>query len=544
MNNSQSDRSTQEKGASPSSKFSSQEWFILIILGLAQLGTSSDNGAFTIANAAIMQNLGAVASDIQLANTLYSLIAGALMLVSAMLSVVFGPNRTLRAGLLLAAIAEAVAATTHSMLVLTWGGRLLMGVAASLIIPAIFALIVKCFAPEHRRRAFGMIAAFAALAALSPIALGMITDKVGYRVTFATLSAYFAVLLALAFKLPRPQKIKDAHEFDGVGSLVLAIAFFLVLYGCSKVSVWGVFYPLDGAPSVWGISPSPLMVAGGLLLLGLIIPYEKKREEKVGTCALPFVFIRSSRIRAGLIAIALPYFYLGAQGMVGTFYFQLVLGLGATQTALLGIVTGIPMIGLALILSGLGKKVRSFKVVGFGYIAIALGSALMAYQMQLEAMSAFGYAAIFIGAVGVGCINSQSNNMVASAAPEKNKQQSGGIQGMARNLSIALGVALMGSVLLVSVNADLDRRVAQLPEISAQTQQLIDEKTIGYMPDAALAAEAQKMQMGEAEKTAFINAYCEARSHAGRVAMLTMSCISALSLLSLYPYLSKKETTE
>ena len=540
MNNSQSAScaSVSENGAV---KLSSQQWFILIILGLAQLGTSSDNGAFTIANAAIMKSLGAMASDIQLANTLYSLIAGALMLVSAMLSVVFGPNRTLRTGLILAASAEAIAASTHSMLVLTWGGRLLMGVAASLIIPSIFALIVKFFEPNQRKRAFGIIAAFAALATISPIALGIITDTAGYRFTFAVLSIYFAILALIAFKLPRPQKIKSAHEFDGLGSLVLAIGFFLVLFGCSKVSVWGVWAPLEGAPAFLGVSLSPFFVILGIVLLGLIVPYEKYRENKVGTCALPFVFVKSPKIRAGLIAIALPYFYLGAQGMVGTFYYQLVLGLDATKTALLGIVTGIPMIGLSIMLSAHAKKLKSYKIVGFGYVAIALGSALMAYQMQLSYMSAAGYAAIFIGAIGVGCINSQSNNMVASAAPEKNKQQSGGIQGMARNLSIAMGVALMGSVLLVSVNADLDRRVVALPELSVHAQHEIEDMTISYMPDRALEAQAEKMDMSSEEKIAFMDAYRQARSHAGRVAMLTMAGISLASLLSLYPYLAKFE---
>ncbi len=540
MNNSQSAAIT-SASEQTAARLSSQEWFILIILGLAQLGTSSDNGAFTIANADIMKSLGAMASDIQLANTLYSLIAGALMLVSAMLSVVFGPNRTLRSGLMLAAVAEAVAAMTHSMLVLTWGGRLMMGIAASLVIPSIFALIVKFFEPSQRKRAFGIIAAFAALATISPIALGIITDRVGYRFTFAILSIYFAILAVIAFKLPRPQKIKSAHEFDGIGSIVLALGFFLVLFGCSKVSVWGVWFPLAQAPAFFGISLSPILVILGIVLLAMIVPYEKYREEKVGTCALPYVFVTSPKIRAGLIAIALPYFYLGAQGMVGTFYYQLVLGLDATKTALLGIVTGIPMIGLSILLSAHAKKLKSYKIVGFGYIAIALGSSLMAYQMQLPYMSAAGYAAIFIGAIGVGCINSQSNNMVASAAPEKNKQQSGGIQGMARNLSIAMGVALMGSVLLVSVNVDLDRRVTSLPELSTHAQHEIEDMTISYMPDRALEFEAQKMDMTSEERVVFMDAYRQSRSHAGRVAMLTMSGISLVSILSLYPFLSKSK---
>ena len=51
----------------------------IIVLILAQMGTSGDNGALGLANQQLVDVLGATTPDIQLANMVYSLMAGAFM---------------------------------------------------------------------------------------------------------------------------------------------------------------------------------------------------------------------------------------------------------------------------------------------------------------------------------------------------------------------------------------------------------------------------------------------------------------------------------
>ena len=54
----------------------------IIVLILAQMGTSGDNGALGLANQQLVDVLGATTPDIQLANMVYSLMAGAFMVIS------------------------------------------------------------------------------------------------------------------------------------------------------------------------------------------------------------------------------------------------------------------------------------------------------------------------------------------------------------------------------------------------------------------------------------------------------------------------------
>lgn len=54
---------------------------VLIVLVLTQIGTTGDNSILSVATSALIEGLHANMSDISLANTIYSLCAGALMIV-------------------------------------------------------------------------------------------------------------------------------------------------------------------------------------------------------------------------------------------------------------------------------------------------------------------------------------------------------------------------------------------------------------------------------------------------------------------------------
>ena len=58
----------------------------LVVLALAQIGTSSDSAAMNLATASLVGTLGATLDDIQMATTLFSLIAGAFMIAGGLIT--------------------------------------------------------------------------------------------------------------------------------------------------------------------------------------------------------------------------------------------------------------------------------------------------------------------------------------------------------------------------------------------------------------------------------------------------------------------------
>lgn len=148
------------------------KWLPLVVLILTQIGATGDNAVQSIATNSLIQHLGMSMNEIQLANMMYPMIAGCFMIVSGVLGIAYGFKRIFRVGAVIAAIGEAVLATTNSITIFIWVGRLLVGVGGSLMIPAVLGLIPEIYQTrEHRAIAFGAIGDASGIATVAPIIL-------------------------------------------------------------------------------------------------------------------------------------------------------------------------------------------------------------------------------------------------------------------------------------------------------------------------------------------------------------------------------------
>lgn len=507
----------------------------LIVLACAQVGTSADNGAFSVAMAEMMRVFGCPLADVQMANTVYSLMAGTFMLASGLLGIVVGWVRNFRTGLVLAVAGELLCAFSPNIMLLIWGGRLLVGLGASLIIPSVLAMVSMLYEGEERKQAYGVIAASQALATIIPIPLGLLVDLLGFRVTFGVLAAYFAAVLAASVKLPRAHGFNQA-KFDVPGAIIASLGLFAVMCGLSRVSVWGVWDPLPSTPfTIAGISPALPIVGAGLVLLCVLVPVERWMERTHDVAILPTSFTRNATVRSGVVAIALPFFYMGAQGLVGTSYYQLVIGLGGTQTALLGIISGVPMLVLAMFVPRKWPHLNPWHVVRAGYVLMAVACLSMGFGVREPQLSPIMVVGTLFGGVGVGLVNSQANNIVASAVPARAAQQSGGIQGAARNLGLALGSAAMGSVLLIAMNGGLDARITAAASVDAGDKAALEEVVYTYESDAAFAARLEAAGVTGDAATELASANAEVRADSAATAFNIVAGLSLAALLTTFP---------
>ncbi|MGR5984411.1 hypothetical protein ACUIAK_02075 [Bacillus cytotoxicus] len=107
-----------------------QETFLmapLLVLMCAQIGTSADNSVLSVATNSLISALNASMNDIQLANMVYSLCAGAFMVVGGMLGIIIGWNKNFRIGATLIFVGEVMLAISHNIMLFTWGEGSLLG---------------------------------------------------------------------------------------------------------------------------------------------------------------------------------------------------------------------------------------------------------------------------------------------------------------------------------------------------------------------------------------------------------------------------------
>ncbi|MEG0322732.1 MAG: MFS transporter, partial [Raoultibacter sp.] len=362
----------------------------ILVLVMAQIGTTGENSAMSLAATAFANTFGSTTADFQLANMVYSLVAGALMIAGGMMGIIIGWKKNFRIGVLLCAVGEIAVALSPSMLLLTWVGRILVGLGASFMIPSVLGLIPHIYrSGKNRAIAFGCIGAASGIATILPIAFGLLMDALGFRITFGILAAYFMIVFAASFALPAIEKAPGKLKFDYIGTGLAAIGLFMFLVGISRISVWGLVAPTAAAPfAILGFSPAPVLIIAGLIVLTVMIFVEKKIEAKNGCALIPQSFYKTPQVLAGLLSSFQIFFASAMITLLVIPYLQRVAGWSAASAALIAVAIGVPMFILALGIPKVAPKMHPRTALQLGYILIGLGTLVIIFSITADGASA------------------------------------------------------------------------------------------------------------------------------------------------------------
>lgn len=504
----------------------------IIILILAQMGATGDSGALSLSATALTQDLGATTAEIQLANMIYPLVGGAFMIAGGLVGTIIGWKKTFRIGILLCAAGEIVLALSPNMTIFIWVGRVLVGLGASFMIPSVLGLIPLLYKDSNRMVAFGCIGAASGLSALLPLVLGVVMEAAGMHVTFFVLALYFLMVFFISFKLPRINQTDEKLKFDGIGVALAACGLFLFLIGISSVSSWGLIEPLAGCPfTLFGISPAIPIAIVGLIVLAALIKTEKQIERKNGVALLPQTFLKTPQVLAGLVANALMFFFMGAQSILMAPYLQLVSNWTPIEVGTISIITGVPTFVLALGIPKFAPKANPRHVIQFGYIAMAAALIIMAASVTPNGSNApIVYLGAFMAGVGAGAVSAHASNIVALALPERDASQSGGIQSTMRNIGQAMGVALLGAILLLSITNSVRTNAISNPNISSQVDSQIATLNIDLGSDKVFEDQIANISMTDSERNELVKIEEQARYNSVRIAYVAGAVIVLLGL--------------
>lgn len=466
---------------STNSALSKYKFLGLFPLVMAQIGTSGDNSVLTVATASLLASLNATMSDIQLANIIYSLCAGCLMIVGGMLGLIVGWKKTFRIGAALCAIGELVVAL-----------RLLVGIGASFLIPSVLGLIPGLYRGNDRAFAFGAIGAATGIAScLGPIVSGFLIDTFDWRTAFSCMAVYFTIVFIgslLVGDVPLPeQKVR----FDLTGSLVAVAGLFLLIIGISKIPVWGLIDPIappviGGSPLVlFGMSPALFIALLGLITLALLVRIERNVEKTYGSCLIPSSFLTTPQVRSGLYLTAMLFLCFGGSFFLVIAYLQLVAGFSAIMTGIAMSAMAIPMIVFSMGIPKFSPDASPKKICRTGIAMVALSTIPMALSLNPYGVNWLMYIGLFFFGAGQGFVASQSSNIIAGAVNARDAQQSSGIQTATRNVGQAIGVAVLGVVMLFSITGNFKDAALSSNDLSAASKTAINaQASIGFMPDA------------------------------------------------------------
>lgn len=506
----------------------------LLILCLAQFLASADNVTLSIATSALIRDFGASMSQISTANTLYPLVAGTFMIAGGMLGLIIGWRRTFRAGCLIYFIAEVTAVFSPSMTVFTYLARILAGMGGSLMIPAVFGIITSSFQGRQQAIAFGALGAANGFSfAMGPVICGLLLDYLGWRWAFGTMGALAIIILFCSVFIPMPGKPDCRVRFDLPGFVLSTLGLFLVVFGILQISTWGLLTPFNPPFTLFGQSPALALVGTGLIILGLMLRWEKHREITSGSALIPQSFLRTVQVRAGLYLTMYIFFAYSSGIFVVVSFVQVVGGLNAVHTGLLIIpfaaCLAASSIGLPLIFQQRNprRQCRIGLLLGIAGSALAAtGISDMHFNITIVTLGL-----CLIGA-SMGTVAANAPFLITHALPERDAQQSGGIQAAARDIGQALGIALVSMVMLTAITFSMKKFTAEISTVSPQTYLTVKNlRVIPYLNDRAFELMIVKSGASPQDLPQLMPVYQHVRARVTRAGLFSMTIMTAIFLL-------------
>ena len=330
----------------------------------------------------------------------------------------------------------------------------------------------------------------------------------GFRITFGALAVYFALVLLLSFKLPAIEKPAEKLKFDGLGTGIAATGLFLFLVGLSRISAWGLIEPFAECPfTIFGISPALPMAVLGLILLVILVPVEKRVEQKNGIALLPQSFLKTPQVRAGLVASAITFFFMGVQAILLSPYLQLVAGWSPVLMGVMALAVGIPTFIFSLGIPKFMPNANPRRVIQVGYIVMASAFIPMAFSLHGSEVNGLMWVGLAVAGAGAGIVSAQANNIVALAVNERDASQSGGIQTTMRNVGQAIGVA----AIVGGITANIDNAMADSPVITPEVRTAVAERNISLMGDEQFEQTIADIPMTDEQRTELVQLNSDAR---------------------------------
>ena len=166
-------------------------------------------------------------------------------------------------------------------------------------------------------------------------------------------------------------------------------------------------------------------------------------------------------------------------------YLQLVAGFSAIMTGVAMSAMAVPMIFFSMGIPKFAPDASPKKVCRLGIVMVALSTIPMALSLNPYGVNWLMYIGLFFFGAGQGFVASQSSNIIAGAVNARDAQQSSGIQTATRNVGQAIGVAVLGVVMLFSITGNFKDAALSSNDLSAASKTAINaQASIGFMPDA------------------------------------------------------------
>jgi EmrB/QacA subfamily drug resistance transporter len=503
---------SEPRGAADQDARTVHRWWTLTAVCVGTFMLLLDVTIVNVALPDVQKDLHSGFSDLQWVVDAYALTLAAALLTFGSLADLFGRRRLYLVGLVVFTAASLLCGTANSTLFLELA-RGAQGIGGAAMLAVSLALLAETFRGEDRGLAFGVWGAVTGLAvAVGPVIGGALTSGLSWRWIF-----YVNIpvgLLALAITWARVAESRDprSRRPDWWGFLTFTASLAFLVFALIKSSERGFSDPL-----VLGC------FGAAAVLLAVFLVVETAGQEPMFDLSL----FRKPTFSGGLIAAFGMSASIFAMLLYLTLYLQDVLGYSALGTGLRLLTASGSILVVASIAGRLSSRVPVRLLIGPGGILIGLG---LLWMRGLDAGSPWTHLVpgLVLGGVGIGMINPPLASTAVGVVPPRQAGMASGINSTFRQVGVATGIALLGSLFTTRVHAVVTEQLGRLPGLGPQADRIASSLTDGQL-SAAVAKLPARQRAGAA--VAARTAFTAGLNHILLVAAVIALASGVLSLL-------------
>lgn len=518
-----------------------RRWAALGVLAAALAMIVLDGTIVGVALPRIIDDLGLHLTDAQWVNSLYSMVFAALLLASGRLGDRFGRRRLLLAGVAIFTLGSVVAGLAPDGTLLI-AARAVQGVGGAMVLPATLSTVNATFRGKDRATAFGIWGAvMAGTAAIGPLLGAWLTTVADWRwIFYVNVPVGIAVVVAAVLLVPESRAEHDRAGVDLGGVLASGLGLALIVFGLIEATSLGWWTPkadlrVGGLtwPATWPVSPVPVALLLGALLLVLFVAWERHRASTGGSPMLDLGLFRvptfswgnltALAVAAGEFAVVfvLPLYLVNAAGLT-----LMRAGLALAAMALGAFVAGSSARHLA-------QRWSAATVVVGGLVLEVAGLLGVALVVSPDRSTWWLVIPLVVYGIGLGLASAQLTSTVLRDIPPAQSGSGSATQSTARQLGSAIGSAVAGTslaaALAVTVPARLETVTGLDPQLSARLENAVVDSAGGVIP-AIRSGAGPFAQLGD-HSAAVSRALAEAFGTATGVAVGVAVALLALGLL-------------
>ena len=429
-----------------------RRWVILSVLIVGLLAIVIDNTVLNVALKTIAEpppaGLGASQSQLEWAINSYTLVFAGLLFTFGVIGDKVGRKRMLMIGLAMFGIASLLSAYSRSPEQLIFA-RAAMGLGGAAVMPQTLSIISNVFEPAERPRAIGLWAMAVGIGiATGPVLGGLLLNHFWWGSVFL-INVPVTVIGAVfvAFLVPESRN-SEAGGIDYVGVLLSIAGLVLLVYGIVQGGDNGSWLNLGV------IGP----IVGGLAILAVFAWYESRIQHP----SLDVRLFRDRRLSASVGALGLVFFAMGGILFFTSFYLQNVRGYSPLAAGLLTV----PFAAGQLLMSPRSARlVRRHGAKVVGATGMFVMAAAIAGYATLGTASPIWLLGVLFGIQGaaIGVTMPAATATVMDVLPRERAGAGSALTNTARQVAVALSVAILGSILAQFYRKSLSPSLAHLP---------------------------------------------------------------------------------